>query len=326
MRRREFIALVGGTAAWPMVARAQQQKVPVVGFLHPGSPEPSASLLAAFRQGLAEAGYREGENVAIEFRWAQNDYSRLPDLAVDLVRRQVTVIATPGSIQGPLAAKVATTTIPIVFSTGVDPVKVGLVVGLNRPGANVTGVISMTSALGAKQLAFLRELLPEGLHFGVLANPNNEMTKVFIKELRAAALSLGREIDVFNAGTNLDIDTVFASLAQKRIDALLVTPDPLFSNRRVQLVTLATHYKIPTIYFSREFADTGGLMSYGSNQIDMYHQVGIYTGRVLKGEKPADLPVLQAIKFELVINQQPAKTLGLEVPAKLLALADEVIE
>src|SRR6516165_2484306 len=216
MRRREFIVLVGGAAAWPLRARAQQQKVPVVGFLHPGSPEPSASLLAAFRQGVAEAGYREGENVAIEFRWAQNDYSRLPELAADLVRRQVTVIATPGSVQGPLAAKAATRTIPIVFSTGVDPVKVGLVVGLNRPGANVTGVISMTSALGAKQLAFLRELLPEGLHFGVLANPNNEMTEAVIKELRAAALSLGREIDVFNAGTNLDIDTVFASLAQKR--------------------------------------------------------------------------------------------------------------
>jgi putative ABC transport system substrate-binding protein len=247
-------------------------------------------------------------------------------LAADLVRRQVTVIATPGSIQGPLAAKAATTTIPIVFSTGVDPVKVGLVASLNRPGANITGISSMTSALGAKQLEFLRELLPEGLRFAVLANPNNEMAEPFIKELQAAALSLRREIDVFNAGTNLDIDTVFASLAQKRIDALLVTPDPLFSNRRVQLVTLATHYRIPAIYFSREFADTGGLISYGSSQMDMYHQVGIYTGRILKGRKPADLPVLQAIKFELVINQQTAKTLGLKVPSKLLARADEVIE
>ena len=300
--------------------------MPVVGYLEAGLREAMAQRLVSFRNGLSETGFVEGQNVAIEYRWAQNDYSRLPELAADLVRRQVTVIATPGSIQGSLAAKAATPTIPIVFSTGFDPVKAGLVASLNRPGANVTGVFSMTSALGAKQLAFLRELLPKGSRFAVLANPNEDMTESVIKELRAAALSLGREIDVFNAGTNLDIDAVFASLAQKRIDALLVTPDPLFSNRRVQLVTLATHYRIPTIYFSREFADTGGLMSYGPNQMDMYRQVGIYTGRILKGQKPVDLPVLQAIKFELVINQQTAKTLGLEIPSNLLALADEVIE
>ena len=327
MRRRDFISLIGGAAAtWPLPARAQQANMPVVGYLEAGLREAMAQRTVSFRNGLSETGFVEGQNVAIEYRWAQNDYSRLPELAADLVRRQVTVIATPGSIQGSLAAKAATPTIPIVFSTGFDPVKAGLVASLNRPGANVTGVFSMTSALGAKQLAFLRELLPKGSRFAVLANPNEDMTESVIKELRAAALSLGREIDVFNAGTNLDIDAVFASLAQKRIDALLVTPDPLFSNRRVQLVTLATHYRIPTIYFSREFADTGGLMSYGPNQMDMYRQVGIYTGRILKGQKPVDLPVLQAIKFELVINQQTAKTLGLEIPSNLLALADEVIE
>ena len=328
MRRRDFIKVIAGSiAARPLAARAQQADMPVVGYLESGSREPMAQRLASFRNGLSETGFVEGQNVAIEYRWAQNDYGHLPELAADLVRRRVTVIAAPGSIQGSLAAKAATTTIPIVFSTGFDPVKIGLVASLNRPGANVTGVISMTSALGAKQLEFLRELLPKGSRFAVLANPNNDKTElVIIKELRTAALSLGREIDVFDAGTNLDIDTAFASLAQKRIDALLVTPDPLFSNRRVQLVTLATHYRIPTIYFSREFADAGGLMSYGSNQMDMYRQVGIYTGRILKGQKPADLPVLQATKFELVINQQTAKTLGLEVPPKLLALADEVIE
>jgi putative ABC transport system substrate-binding protein len=327
MRRRDFIKVIAGSAITrPLASRAQQADVPVVGYLEAGLREAMAQRLVSFRNGLNETGFVEGQNVAIEYRWAQNDYGRLAELAADLVRRQVRVIATPGSIQGPLAAKAATKTIPIVFSTGVDPVKVGLVASLNRPGANVTGVVSMTSALGAKQLAFLKELLPEGLRFAVLANPNNDMTESVIKELRTAALSLGREIDVFDAGTNLDIDTVFASLAQQRIDALLVTPDPLFSNRRVQLVTLATHYGIPTIYFSREFADIGGLMSYGTSQMDMYRQVGIYTGRILKGQRPADLPVLQAIKFELVINQQTAKTLGLEVPAKLLALADEVIE
>jgi putative ABC transport system substrate-binding protein len=327
MRRRDFIkGIVGSATAWPLVARAQQAVVPVVGYLEAGLREAMAQRLVSFRNGLSETGFVEGQNVAIEYCWAQNDYSRLPELAAGLVRRQVTVIATPGSIQGSLAAKAATTTIPIVFSTGFDPVKAGLVASFNPPGANVTGVSSMTSALGAKQLEFLRELLPKGSRFAVLANPNEDMTESVIRELRAAALSLGREIDVFDAGTNLDIDTVFASLAQKGIDALLVTPDPLFSNRRVQLVTLATHYRIPTIYFSREFADVGGLMSYGTSQMDMYHQVGIYTGRILKGQKPADLPVLQATKFEFVINQQTAKTLGLEVPAKLLALADEVIE
>jgi putative ABC transport system substrate-binding protein len=328
MKRREFIALLGGAAmAWPLAARAQQPAMPVVGYLEPGLPEAMAHRLGAFRKGLSETGYVEGQNVAIEYRWAQDEYDRLPELAADLVRRRVAVIATPGSTQGALAAKAATTAIPIVFSAGVDAVKAGLVAGLNRPGGNVTGVSSMTAELGAKQLGLLQELLPGAARFAVLANSNNPvMAEPVIKDLRMAALAIGRQIDVFNAGTNHDIDTVFASLVQKRIDALLVSPDPLFSNRRVQLVTLATHHRVPAIYFSREFADQGGLMSYGTSQTDMYRQVGIYVGRILKGEKPSDLPILRAIKFELVINLQTAKMLGLDVPPTLLALADEVIE
>jgi putative ABC transport system substrate-binding protein len=327
LRRREFIALLGGAGvAWPLAARGQQAGMPVVGYLEPGLPDAMAHRLAAFRKGLNETGYVEGQNVAIEYRWAQDQYDRLPELAADLVRRRVAVIATPGSMQGPLAAKAATTAIPIVFSTGVDPVKVGLVGSLNRPGGNVTGVSSMTGELGAKQLGLLQELLPGAARFAVLANSNDAMTEPIIKDLQIAALAIGRRIDVFNAGTNRDIDTVFASLVQKRVDALLVGPGPLFANRRVQLVTLATHHRVPTIYFSREFAEAGGLMSYGTSQTELYRQVGIYVGRILKGEKPADLPILRATKFEFVINLQTAKTLGLAVPPKLLALADEVIE
>ena len=326
MRRREFIALFGGAAAWPLAARGQQSGMPVVGYLEAGLPEALAHRLAAFRKGLSETGYVEGQNVAIEYRWAQDQYDRLPELAADLVRRRVAVIATPGSAQGSLAAQAATTTIPIVFSTGVDPVKVGLVASLNRPGGNVTGVSSMTGELGAKQLGLLHELLPGATRFAVLANPNNAMTEAVIKDLHTAALAIGVQIDVFNAGTNRDIDTVFASLVQKRIDALLVSPDPLFSNRRGQLVTLATYHRIPAIYFSREFAEVGGLMSYGTSQTDIFHQVGIYVGRILKGEKPADMPILRATRFELVINLQTAKTLGLTIPPGVLAIADEVIE
>ena len=326
MRRREFIALFGGAAAWPLAARGQQSGMPVVGYLEAGLPEALAHRLAAFRKGLSETGYVEGQNVAIEYRWAQDQYDRLPELAADLVRRRVAVIATPGSAQGSLAAQAATTTIPIVFSTGVDPVKVGLVASLNRPGGNVTGVSSMTGELGAKQLGLLHELLPGATRFAVLANPNNAMTEAVIKDLHTAALAISVQIDVFNAGTNRDIDTVFASLVQKRIDALLVSPDPLFSNRRGQLVTLATYHRIPAIYFSREFAEVGGLMSYGTSQTDIFHQVGIYVGRILKGEKPADMPILRATRFELVINLQTAKTLGLTIPPGVLAIADEVIE
>jgi putative ABC transport system substrate-binding protein len=327
MRRREFIALVGGAAAtWPLAARAQQPVMPIVGYLEAGFPETTEQRLTAFRSGLNETGYVEGQNVAIEYRWAQNDYGRLPELAADLVRRRVAVIATPGSTQGPLAAKAATTAIPIVFSSGADPIKVGLVTSLNRPGGNVTGVSSMTGELGAKQLGLLQDLLPKATRFAVLANSINALTEATVKDLRTAALAVGCQIDVFDAGTNRDIDTVFANLGRKPIDGLLVAPDVLFTNRRIQVVILATHVRVPTIYFSREFADAGGLISYGTSQTNMYHQVGIYVGRILKGERPADLPILRASKFELVVNLQTAKTLGLEVPPKLLALSDEVIE
>ena len=263
---------------------------------------------------------------AIEFRWAQNEYRRLPELAADLVQRRVAVIAAPGSAQAPLAAKAATTTIPIVFSTGIDPVKSGLATSLNRPGGNATGVISMTGQLGPKQLGLLQELLPAAARFAVLADPNNAMTQFIIEDLRSAALTVGRDIDVFNAGSSRDIDTAFASLARRPVNALIVTPDPVFSNRHLQLVMASMYHRVPAIYFSREFVEAGGLMSYGTSQADMYRQVGVYTGRILKGENPAELPIVRATKFEFVINLQTARTLGLELPEKLLALADEVIE
>jgi putative tryptophan/tyrosine transport system substrate-binding protein len=327
MNRRAIITLLSGAAvAWPFAARARQPAMSVVGYLDAGFPEAMAHRLGAFRTGLSEVGYVEGHNVTIEYRWAQDQYDRLPELAADLVRRRVAVIATPGSAQGSLAAQAATTTIPIVFSTGVDPVKAGLVASFNRPGGNITGVSSMSGELGAKQLGLLHELLSGATRFAVLANPNNAMTEAVIKDLRTAALAIGGQIDVFHAGTNRDIDTAFASLVQKRVDALLVSPDPLFSNRRVQLVMLAMHHRVPAIYFSRELAEIGGLMSYGTSQTDMYRQVGIYVGRILKGERPENLPILRATKFELVMNLQTAKTLDLAVPDKLLALADEVIE
>jgi len=324
--RRELLAALGGAAAWPLAARAQQSAMPVVGYLGTGSPEALMDRVAAFRKGLGETGYVEGQNVAIEFRWAQNEYRRLPELAADLVQRRVAVIAAPGSAQAPLAAKAATTTIPIVFSTGIDPVKSGLATSLNRPGGNTTGVISMTGQLGPKQLGLLQELLPAAARFAVLANPNNAMTQFVIEDLRSAALTVGRDIDVFNAGSSRDIDTAFASLARRPVNALIVTPDPVFSDRHVQLVMAAMYHRVPAIYFSREFVEGGGLMSYGTSQADMYRQVGVYTGRILKGENPAELPIVRATKFEFVINLQTARTLGLELPEKLLALADEVIE
>ena len=324
--RRKLLAALGGAAAWPLAARAQQSAMPVVGYLGTGSPEALMDRVAAFRKGLGETGYVEGQNVAIEFRWAQNEYRRLPELAADLVQRRVAVIAAPGSAQAPLAAKAATTTIPIVFSTGIDPVKSGLATSLNRPGGNATGVISMTGQLGPKQLGLLQELLPAAARFAVLADPNNAMTRFVIEDLRSAALTVGQDIDVFNAGSSRDIDTAFASLARRPVNALIVTPDPVFSNRHLQLVMASMYHRVPAIYFSREFVEAGGLMSYGTSQADMYRQVGVYTGRILKGENPAELPIVRATKFEFVINLQTARTLGLELPEKLLALADEVIE
>jgi putative ABC transport system substrate-binding protein len=326
MRRRDFITLFGGAAAWPLAARAQQAAMPVVGFLSSsGSPTDRARILTAFRQGLREAGYVEGQNVAIEYRWAQDQADRLPDLAADLVRRQVMVIAahdTPSSI----VAKAATTTIPIVFASGGDPVKLGLVASLNRPGRNVTGVTFVVAALGAKQLGLLHELQAGAVRVGVLVDPNFAPTQSFVSDLQAAALSNGKQIEVLEAPTGRDIDRAFASLAQKPVDALVVGPGPWLDNRRVQVVTLATYHRVPAIYPWREAAEIGGLMSYGTRITDAWRQAGVYTGRIVKGEKPADLPVMQSIKFEFVINLNTAKAFGLSFPPGLLAIADEVIE
>jgi putative tryptophan/tyrosine transport system substrate-binding protein len=325
MRRRAFISLIGGAAAWPLAARAQQQALPVIGFLSSSALVDRARYLTAFRQGLRESGYVDGQNVVIEYRWAQDQHDRLPDLAADLVRRQVTVIAahdTPSSI----VAKAATTTIPIVFASGGDPVKLGLVTSLNRPGGNVTGVSFINAALGAKHLGLLHELQPGAVRVGVLVDPNFAPTQSFVLDVRAAALSIGKQIEVLEAPTGRDIDAAFARLAQKPIDALLVGPGPLQDNRRVQLATLAAYHRVPAIYPLREFAEAGGLMSYGTSITGAYRQAGVYTGRVLKGEKPADLPVMQSTKFEFVINLNTARVFGLSFPPGLLAIADEVIE
>jgi putative ABC transport system substrate-binding protein len=327
MKRRDFITLLGGAAAWPLAARAQQPAMPVVGFLYPGAPELSTGIVAAFRKGLGETGFVEGRNVAVEFRFAYNDNARLPELAADLVRRRVAVIVTPGSTPASLAAKAATATIPIVFSIGPDPVEIGLVASLNRPGGNVTGISSMTAQVGAKRLAFLHELLPGAVRLAILVNPNSPpVTQATVKDVETAAAAVGRQIEILAAGSPRDIDAAFASLEQKRVEGLLVNPDPFFDNRRVQLVTLAAHQRLPTIYPFREHVEIGGLMSYGSSATERDRQVGVYAGRILKGEAPGNLPVVRAAKFELVINLQIAKALRLDVPATLLAQADEVIE
>jgi putative tryptophan/tyrosine transport system substrate-binding protein len=316
MKRRNFITLLAcAAAAWPFAARAQQPVVPVIGFLYSGAPETSVPWVAAFRKGLSETGFSEGHNVAIEYRWAHNEPERLPELAADLVRRGVAVIVTPGITAATLAAKAATTTIPIVFRTGADPVEVGLVTGLNRPGGNVTGVAAMTLETESKRLGLLHELLPGAARFAVLINPSDPRAEPLTKDLQAAASTIRREVDFFGA-----------SIVQKRPDALLVSPQGLFSNRRVQIVTQATRHALPAIYYLRDFVEIGGLMSYGSSPMDQFRLTGIYAGRVLKGEKPADMPILRATKFELIINLQTAKVIGIDVPATLLARADEVIE
>jgi putative tryptophan/tyrosine transport system substrate-binding protein len=325
MKRREFIAVLSGAAAWPLAARAQQAAMPVIGYLYTGSPEPSAHLLAAFRKGLSETGYVEGQNVAIEFRWARNDADRLPDLAADLVRRRVAVIATPGSTVASLAAKAATATVPIVFSMGVDPVQAGLVASFNLPGGNITGITSMNMELGSKRLGLLHELVPNAERFAVLAM-KGVVSESLVQDVQVGANAIGRQIDVVYAETSRDISTAFASIVQKRVDALVLTAGPLFNNNRVQLATLAARHALPAIYSSREFAEAGGLMSYGPNIAEEFRQTGIYTGRVLRGEKPADLPVMRATKFEFIINLQTARALGLTIPPTLLARADEVIE
>ena len=327
MRRREFITLLGGTATWPLAAHAQKPAIiPVVGYLHPESPQSVAPLLAAFREGLAEAGYVESQNVAIEYRWAQGDLSRVPELVADFVRRRVAVIATPGSSVATLAAKAATTTIPIVFSFGLDPVELGLVTSLNRPGGNITGVNSMSNELGPKRIGTLHVLLPAAVRFALFVNPKNPTHEATIKSLQAAAKAIDRQIQVLNASNEVDIETAFATLVQARADAFLVHPDNLFISHRAQLVALAARNRIPGIYPLREDAEAGGLMSYGVSLADAHRQAGVYVGRILKGEKAGDLPVIQPTKFELVINLKTAKALGLTIPPSLLATADEIIE
>jgi putative ABC transport system substrate-binding protein len=326
MTRREFAAAIGGAAAWPIAARGQQAAMPVVGYLYSGAPEPIANFMVAFRKGLSEAGYVEGRNVAIEYRFANNETDRLPELAADLVRRGVAVIATPANLLAALAAKSATTTIPIVFTTAVDPVQIGLVASLNRPGGNVTGISTLATELMAKRLSLMQQTAPGAMRFAALISrnaPNIESTTI---ALQSAASALGRQIEIFLAGTNREIDAAFANMVQKRTDALVVGAGPLFNNRRVQIVTLAAHHRLPAIYIDRPYAEAGGLMTYGSSVTDEVRQAGIYAGRILKGEKPADLPVMRASKFEFVLNLQTARTLGLDIPPTLLALADEVIE
>jgi putative ABC transport system substrate-binding protein len=326
VKRREFMTLVGfAGAAWPLAGRAQPTTMPAIGLLHPGSPEANAKYVTGFRKGLAEADFVEGRNVSIEYRWGHGESAGLPELAADLVRRAASVIVTPGGVAAALAAKAATATIPIVFVIGVDPVQADLVVSLNRPGGNVTGITSMNSGLAAKQLGLLHQLLQRDARFAVLVNSTNPQILSALADVQAAA-AMGQQLEIIAAPSKRDISGAFGDAVRKRADALLISPDPMFTSRPVQLATLATRHALPAIYALREFADVGGLMSYGSNFTDLYRQAGIYTGRILKGEKPADLPVLQATKFELVVNLQTAEALGVEVPATLLALADEVIE
>jgi putative tryptophan/tyrosine transport system substrate-binding protein len=324
--RRQFVALLGGSAAWPLAASAQQPAMPVIGFLHPSSPEAAANRLPAFRQGLREAGFVESENVAIEYGWADGQMDRLPTLAADLVRRQAAVIVSPGGTAGAFAAKAATTTIPIVFLVGEDPVGLGLVASLARPGSNMTGVNFFTVEVAAKRLELLRELVPAVTRVAVLVDSNAGNAEATAREVETAARSMGLQIQVLNTSTSREIDRAFASFVRERPDALFVGSGPFFIDRRVQLALLAAHHSVPATYQDRLNAEAGGLMSYGASLTDAYRQVGAYTGRVLKGTKPGDLPVVQSTKIELVINAQAARVLGLTVPPSLLARADEVIE
>ena len=325
MRRRELITMLSGFAAWPFAVHAQQAAMPVIGYLGAGSPAPSASVLGIFRQGLAEAGYVESRTVAIEYRFAEGRYDRLPVLAEELVRHQVSMIfANPSPAA--LAAKAATATIPIVFTTAEDPVRLGLVTSLARPSGNATGVTFQFAELGPKQMGLLRELVPRAARIGLLVNPSNMNAADVTKNLTATGAAMGVQIEQVQASNILEIDAAFASLVRKRVDALVVGPDSFFFSRRLQLATLATRHAIPAIYNIREFAEAGGLMSYGTSLVEAYRQAGIYAGRILKGAKPADLPVVQSSKFEFVINLSTARALGIEVPPTLLARADEVIE
>jgi ABC-type uncharacterized transport system substrate-binding protein len=327
MRRREFITLLGGAAAWPLVARAEQPPMPVIGFLDSRSPDGLTDRVRQFRQGMKEIGYVEGENVAIEYRWAEGQLDRLPVLAAELVRRQVAVIVASGGPAVAFAAKAATTTIPTVFIVAEDPVRLGLVASLARPSGNLTGVNFYSQELAAKRLEILHELVPAATRVAVLVNPDNARnTEITLKDAEMAARAKGLQIQVFNASTSREIEGVFATLARERPDALFVGGDAFFDSRRLQLSLQAMRLAVPAAYSGREYAEAGGLMSYGSDVRDAYRQIGVYTGRILKGAKPADLPVVQSTKFELVINAATARMLGLTVPDKLLVAADEVIE
>jgi putative tryptophan/tyrosine transport system substrate-binding protein len=327
MQRRDFLGMIGATtfwAAWPLVARAQQT-MPVVGFLNGASPGPYAPYVAAFHRGLKENGFIEGQNVAIEYRWAEGHYDRFGGLAADLVRRQVAVIAATGNPGGAIAAKMATTTIPIVFSIPDDPLQLGLVTSLAHPGGNVTGITALVALLGAKRLELIRDLISTATLIGILMN-RTDVSHAYAKDIREAANLVGQQIEILDVGSEDEIDTAFATLARLHVGALLVVSDNFFVSRREQLVQLAARYVIPAIYENRDFTVAGGLMSYGASLVDVYRQVGVYVGRILKGTKPADLPVLQFTKIELIINLKTAKALGIRISDDLLSLADEVIE
>jgi putative ABC transport system substrate-binding protein len=330
MKRREFITLLGGAAAtsiaWPRMAGAQQREMPVIGFLNSRGPDDAPNLTAAFHQGLKETGYVEGQSIVIEYRWANNQHERLPELAAELVRHQVALIGSFGGNVSAVAAKAATTILPIVFTVGGDPIELGLVTSLNRPGGNLTGVSLLLGLLGAKRLELLRELVPTATVIAVLINPSNPGAKTYVQDAQEAARALGQQIQILSAGSEDGITTAFAALAQLRAGAVLVATDAFFIGRREQLVALAARYAVPAIYEYRDFAAAGGLVSYGPSIADAYRQAGIYAGRILKGAKPADLPIVQPTKFELVINLKTANALGLDVPPTLLARADEVIE
>jgi putative ABC transport system substrate-binding protein len=327
MRRREFITLIGGAAAWPIVARAQQPAMPVIGFINAGSADTFARQVAAFSKGLNETGYVEGQNVTVEYHWLEGHYDRVPALVADLVRRQVAVIATPASTSAALAAKAATATIPIVFSVPEDPVKLGLVASLARPGGNATGINFFVTEVIAKRLRLLHDLVPKAVRVAVVVNPSNAvLTETTLRAVQEAAPTIGLQIQILNASTIGEIDAAFATLARERPDALFVAGDAFFLDRRVQFATLTARHGIPATYPNRDFVAAGGLMSYGTDIADSFRQVGVYTGKILKGAKPADLPVLQSTKFEFVINLQTARALGIEVPPGVLSIADEVIE
>ena len=328
MRRREAIVLLGGAAAaWPLAARAQQPALPVVGFVHAGSPDSYARNVAAFRKGLGETGTIEGQNVTVEYNWLDGEYDRLPALMADLVRRQVAVIATPGSAVIALAAKASTATIPIVFGVSEDPVRRGLVASLAHPGGNATGINWFVQEVVAKRLRLLHDLVPKAVRIAVLVNPANpSIAETTLREVQEASTTIGLQIQILNATTVGEIDAAFATLARERPDALFVAPDAFFASRRVQIATLTARDRIPAAYTTRDAVEAGGLMSYGTDIADMFRQVGFYTGKILKGAKPADLPVVQSTKFEFIINLQTARALGIEVPLNLLSIADEVIE